>query len=109
MSPNVENGSELVYTFNQDDSSTGLTSLEPIVEFPFNPSTGALGTPSTSTFLSSIGHFDQSGNFLIDAGQSATTNSAGVLALEVTTTGALENNLPSTGQASLSFAVTDEP
>jgi len=109
VSPNVQSGSELVFTFNEDDNSTGPTPLEPILEFSFNPSTGTLGTPTTSTFLSSVGKFDQSGNFLIAPGQSSNTAEAGVLALEVSSTGALENNLPSTGQTSLSFAVTDEP
>jgi len=109
VSPNVVSGSEFVYTFNQDDSSTGTTSLEPILGFSFDPSTGTLSAPTTSTFLSSIGKFDQSGNFLISPGQSATAHAAGVLALEVTNTGALENNLPTTGATSLSFAVTDEP
>lgn len=109
VSPNVESGSELVYTFNEDDNSTGLTPLEPVVGFPFNPSTGALGTPTPSTFLSSVGHFDQSGNFLIVVGQASQTATAGVLALEVTSTGSLENNLPTPGDTSLSFAVTDEP
>jgi hypothetical protein len=109
VSPNVENGSELVYTFNMDDDSTGATGIEPIVEFPFNASTGALGTATPSTILSTIGKFDQSGNFLIVVGQSSTSSEAGVLPLGVSSSGALSATLPNTGAASTSFAVTDEP
>jgi Lactonase, 7-bladed beta-propeller len=105
VDPNLESGSELVYTFNYANSG----GYEPIVELPFNPSTGAFGTAVASTsILSSIGKFDQSGNFLIAVGEDANSPDAGVLPLTVSG-GALSNSLPNTGATSESFAVTDEP
>jgi len=97
VSPNLENGNDLVYTFNFD-ASTGGAGLEPIIEAPFNPSTGTFGTALVQTdFLSNLGMFDPSGNFLIIQGSSTTQTAAGILALSVSSTGALTTTLPNAG------------
>jgi 6-phosphogluconolactonase (cycloisomerase 2 family) len=101
-----------VYTFNEDQQTSGLvTPLQPIQFFPFNSSTGGLGAGTVfPDVLSSIGKFDQSGEFLFAVGQSANVNAAGSIPIAANpSTGALSSSLAHAGAASFSFAVTDAP
>lgn len=104
----VSPGGTSVFTFNLDDLATG-TQVEPIVEFTFAPTTGALTNPTASTtFLASIGKFDQTGQYMFVQGQEANAPEAGMLAISVTSAGGLSSTLPATGGGG-AFAVTDEP
>jgi len=100
----------LVFTFNLDDLSTSATQAEPIVSFSFNASTGALTSPMPSTtFLSGLGKFDQTGQYIFAEGSETNQPAAGLLAISVSSTGGLSSGLPPTGSAGVTFAVTDEP
>jgi hypothetical protein len=100
----------LVLTFNLDDLTTSATQEEPIVSFSFNASTGALTNPTPSTtFLSSVGKFDQTGQYIFAEGSETNQPAAGLLAISVSSTGGLSSGLPPTGSAGVTFAVTDEP
>ncbi len=100
----------LVYTFNLDDLSTSATHVQPIVGFTFDASTGALTNPlASTTFLSSLGKFDQTGQYIFVEGQESNSPTAGLLAISVSSTGGLSSALPATGSAGVTFAVTDEP
>lgn len=106
----VSPSGSLVLTFNLDDLSTSATQAEPIVSFSFNPSTGALTNPVPSTtFLSGIGKFDQTGQYIFAEGSETNQPAAGLLAISVSSTGGLSSGLPPTGSAGFTFAVTDEP
>lgn len=106
----VSPSGSLVYTFNLDDLSTSSTLEEPIVGFTFDASTGALTNPAVSTtFLSSIGKFDQTGQYIFAEGSEVNSPAAGLLAIVVSSTGGLSSALSPTGSAGSTFAVTDEP
>ncbi len=106
----VSPSGSLVFTFNLDDLSTSATQAEPIVSFSFNASTGALTNPTPSTtFLSGLGKFDQTGQYIFAEGSETNQPAAGLLAISVSSTGGLSSGLPPTGSAGVTFAVTDEP
>lgn len=106
VSPN----DKFVYTFNENDTSTSGTFLQPIVGFSFDSSSGALTNPTPfSDVLSNIGHMDQSGTLIFAIGQSSVAVSAGTIPISVLSDGTLSASTQHAGGASLSFAVTDAP
>lgn len=99
-----------VYTFNRNDLSTTGTLREPIIEFSFDPASGALTNPQTfSDVLSDIGKFDQSGNFIFAIGQESSATAAGMIPISVSKTGVLSTSIAHAGVPGTSFVVTDEP
>lgn len=99
-----------VYTFNHNDLSTTGTLRQPIVEFSFNPVSGALTNPQTfSEVLSDAGQFDQSGLFIFAVGQESAATAAGMIPISVTKTGLLSTSLAHAGVPGNTFVVTDEP
>jgi hypothetical protein len=106
VSPN----DRVVYTFNEDDTSTSGTFRQPIVQFPFDNSTGVLGTPAPfADVLSSIGQIDQSGLTIFAIGQSSVTATAGMIPISVLSDGSLSASTQHAGGAFNSFVVTDAP
>lgn len=106
VSPN----GQFVYTFNEDDTSTTGTFLQPIVGLTFNSGTGALTNPTPfPDVLSSIGHIDQSGALIFAIGQSSAATAAGTIPISVLNDGTLSASTQHAGGASYSFAVTDAP
>jgi 6-phosphogluconolactonase (cycloisomerase 2 family) len=99
-----------VYTFNRNDLSTTGTLREPIIEFSFDPASGALTNPQTfSDVLSDMGKFDQSGNFIFAIGQESSATAAGMIPISVSKTGVLSTSIAHAGVPGTSFVVTDEP
>jgi 6-phosphogluconolactonase (cycloisomerase 2 family) len=106
MSPN----DKFVYTFNEDDTSTNGTFLQPIVGFIFDSSSGALTNPTPfPDVVSRIGHIDQSGQVIFAIGQSTVVTAAGTVPISVLSNGTLSSSTLHAGAVSLSFAVTDAP
>jgi len=108
VSPN----GDYLYTFNEDDQSTGATFLQPVQGFSLSGLPSTL-TPLTSSpftgFLSAVGKIDQSGQYMFILGQESDVADAGALAVQISSAGGLSTTLPQTGSASTSIAVTDAP
>ena len=107
VSPN----GKFVYTFNQTATSTGTTDA-PMEGFTF--SSGTLtelsGISPFTALTASIGHFDQSGQYLFAEANVPNSAVSGTFAYGAnTSTGALASTLPNAGAPGTSFAVTDEP
>jgi 6-phosphogluconolactonase (cycloisomerase 2 family) len=106
VSPN----DKFVYTFNEDDTSTSGTFLQPIVGLTFDSSTGILQTPVTfPDVLSKIGHIDQSGQTIIVIGQSSATAAAGTIPITILSDGTLSASSQHAGGSFNNFVVTDAP
>ena len=107
VSPN----GKFVYTFNQTATSTGTTDA-PMEGFTFSSGT-LTELPGVSPFTAltaSVGHFDQSGQYLFAEETAPSSNVASTFAFGADTgTGALTSTLPNAGAPGTSFAVTDAP
>jgi 6-phosphogluconolactonase (cycloisomerase 2 family) len=99
-----------VYTFNQNPAGT-VTAPDPMEGYALDNTTGKLTALSTSPFndlTSTIGKFEQSGQYMFAEGY--VLGVGGTFAYSADpTTGALGSTLPHNGSASPSFAVTDAP
>lgn len=100
----------LLYSFNANSVATGTGFLEPIEGYKYNAGilTPLASSPFTS-FVSSIGKFDQSGQYLFVIGESPTEPIAGMLPMSVASGGVLNLSLPFAGAASYNYVVTDAP
>jgi 6-phosphogluconolactonase (cycloisomerase 2 family) len=99
-----------VYTFNQNAVGT-TTQADPMEGYALDSSTGKLTALSTSPFTtltSTIGKFDQSGQYMFAEGSVLGVGSMFAYAADPTT-GALASTLPQVAAPSASFAVTDAP
>ncbi len=106
VSPN----GQFVYTFNEDDTSTTGTFLQPIVGLTFSSTTGALTNPVPfNDVLSKIGHIDQNGLLIFAAGQSSGATAAGTIPISIAKDGTLSSSAAHAGLPSYSFVVTDIP
>jgi 3-carboxymuconate cyclase len=106
VSPN----DKFVYTFNEDDTSTSGTFLQPTVGFTFDSATGFLqnAVPFTDV-LTNIGRIDQSGQTIVVIGQSSATAAAGTIPITILSDGTLSASSQHAGGAFADFVITDAP